>query len=263
MRVELPEYAMAYTDNGRGLPVLFVHGYPLNRQLWAPQVDGLSSAARIIAPDLRGHGESPPIPGPYPMELLADDLAAFLDALQISAPIVLCGLSMGGYVSFAFYRKYPQRLAGLILAATRAAADSPEGRQNRDHAAEKARQEGVRAVADGMLPKLLSPQTLDSRPELVEQVRNIMYGTSLEGMLGDLMGMKQRPDSTPLLAEIACPTLVIAGADDQVIPVTEAENMYAAIPNARLQILPHAGHLLNLEQPEAFNAIVDEFLQRF
>lgn len=260
MQLTVNGYSMAYSDAGQGVPLLFVHGFPLNRRLWQPQLDGLSDVARVLAPDLRGHGDSAPVPGPYSMDLFADDLNAFLDALGIQEPVVLCGLSMGGYVVFAFCRKYAHRLRGLILASTRAAADAPAGRQARDQMIALAREKGVAAVAESMLPKMLAPAAYQSRPDLVEQVRQIMLHTSLEGVLGDLAALKDRPDSTPTLAKIAVPTLVIHGAQDQIIPLSEAEAMRDGIRGARLVVVDGAGHLPGLENAEVFNEAVREYL---
>jgi pimeloyl-ACP methyl ester carboxylesterase len=260
--LNLPQrgFSMAYSEAGKGLPLVFIHGYPLNRHLWDAQLQGLADVARILVPDLRGHGESQAVPGPYSMDLFADDLAAFMDALGIRQKIVLCGLSMGGYIVFAFYRKYATRLAGMILTATRAAPDTPQARLARDQSAELARQQGVNAVVDGMLLKLLAPVTSQTRPELVEQVRRIMTANSLEGILGDLVALKERPDSTPTLAEIHIPTLLLPGAEDQIIPSQEAQAMHTAIRDSILEVIPAAGHLPNLENPEAFNATVRRFI---
>jgi pimeloyl-ACP methyl ester carboxylesterase len=167
---------------------------------------------------------------------------------------------MGGYVAFAFYRKYAHRLQGLILTATRAAADSPQGKALRDQAASTALQEGVATVVDGMLPKLLSPESYESKPELVARLLAIMERTSLEGMLGALMAMKERPDSTPTLDLIQVPALVIHGADDPIVPLEEAQAMAAAIQGAQMEVIPEAGHLPNLENPQAFNHAVREFV---
>ncbi len=262
MLVQLPNLAMAYTDAGFGTPLLFIHGYPLNRQLWKPQIEGLSQEARVLAPDLRGHGESQSVPGPYSMDMFADDLNAFLDALGVSQPVVVCALSMGGYVAFAFYRKYARRMAGLILAATRATADSPEARVGRDQAISLASTKGISAITESMLSKMFSPDTYKQNPELVNQVKAIMNHTSLKGVMGDLVGLKERADSTPTLREIKLPTLILAGANDQIIPVKEAQLMQASIPGARLVVIPDAGHLLNLENPEAFNKAIRDFLSR-
>lgn len=260
MQLQLPNFSMAYDESGNGRPLLFVHGYPLSRTLWQGQVSELADVGHVLAPDLRGHGESSATPGSYSMDLLADDLNSFLDALHINQPVVICGLSMGGYVTFAFYRKYKARVAGLIFAATKAGADTAEGKANRDKAAATAQEKGVKAIAESMLPKMFAPKTYEANPALVVQARTMMENTSLAGVVGDLMGMKERLDSTPLLAEIDKPTLVLHGADDQLIPSKEGEAIHNGIKGSRLQLLPDAGHLLNLEQPALFNQAVRTFV---
>jgi pimeloyl-ACP methyl ester carboxylesterase len=195
------------------------------------------------------------------MDLFAEDLNGFLDALGITRPVVLAGLSMGGYIAMAFYRQFATRMAGIILAATRAGADSTEAKENRDKAAAQARNEGKSGIIESMLAKMLAPRAYSQQPELVERVRNIMETTSIEGILGDLAGMKERPDSTRTLEEIELPALIIHGADDQIIPVKEAEQMQESLSNSRLEILPDAGHLVSLEQPELFNQVVRRFVQ--
>ena len=262
MHIQVNNFSMAYSDIGQGPPMLFIHGYPLNRQIWASQSQELSAKSRILTPDLRGHGDSQAVAGPYTMDLLATDLATFLDSLKVKEPIILGGLSMGGYIAFAFYRKYPKKVRGLILTATRAAADSPEGKTARDQAAKTARQQGVAAIAQEMLPKLFAPKTLANNPQLVNEVQKIMEKTSLEGVLGDLAAMKDRPDSTPILSTIQAPTLIIHGEQDAIIPLQEAQAMQQAIPNACLHIIEEAGHLLNMENPAVFNQSVGQFLEQ-
>lgn len=262
MKQAINGFMMNYSDVGEGQPIIFVHGYPLSQRIWEPQAAGLADIARCITPDLRGHGGSEPVPAPYSMELFADDLAALVDAHKIHGKVIVCGLSMGGYATLAFYRKYPDRAAALILAGTRAADDSVQGRLGRDATAEKARLEGLEPVVNTMLPKMLSPITADRNQHLISLVRSIMMSISLEGMIADLQAMRDRPDSRPMLADITIPTLVLHGLDDQLIPSHEAEDMAAAIPGAVLQLIPNAGHLLNLEQPETFNLAVRNFLKR-
>jgi pimeloyl-ACP methyl ester carboxylesterase len=166
MRINSNNLAIDFSDNAGGIPLLLIHGYPLNRALWEPQVTGLADVARVLAPDLRGHGGSDPGPGSYSISFLADDCRGFLDTLGITRPVMLGGLSMGGYVVFEFYRKYPQRVAGLILAATRAGADSSEAKANRDKAATTAREKGVGAIVETMLPRILSQKSSHARPEV-------------------------------------------------------------------------------------------------
>jgi 3-oxoadipate enol-lactonase len=263
MLININETRLNIEEKGSGPVLLMLHGYPLSLEMWRPQVDFLSASYKVITFDFRGHGQSDPAPSPYTMNLLASDCAAVLQVLGVERPAVVCGLSMGGYVALAFYREYPSLAGGLILTATRAGADSPEGKINRDKAAALAVEKGTDVVIEGMLPLLLAPKTYDERPGLVRDVEAIMGQTSLEGMVGALMGMKLRPDSTPFLREIAVPTLIIHGADDQIIPTSEPESMHASIPGSTLEIIPDSGHLLNMEQSQLFNQAVQGFLDNF
>lgn len=247
---------------GAGPPIVFVHGFPLNSGMWQPQLEMLSEAACLIAPDLRGHGDSQVVEGPYSMDLFADDIAGLLDKMGIEDQVALCGLSMGGYVAMAFFRRHRTRLGALILAATRAGSDPPEGRRGREMAASQAQIMGTGVIVDGMLPKMLAPATYENNPGLVVQARAIMEKNSLESYTGDLFGMRDRPDSTPTLPEIDLPTLILHGADDQILPVLEAEAMHELIPDSQLVVLPDSGHLLNMEQPKLFSEAVQEFLNK-
>jgi 3-oxoadipate enol-lactonase len=261
MKAQVRGFEMAYEDTGGdGIPLLLIHGFPLDRTLWTAQVQGLADAARVIAPDLRGWGESGLPGGAVTMDTYADDLRGLLDALGVKNAVV-CGLSMGGYIAFAFYRQHAHRVRGLILADTKAGPDSPEGKQGRDDNIALARAQGAAAVGDKMLPKMFTPKTLAARADVANAARAMMARQSVAGVVSALKAMRDRPDSTSTLAEITVPTLVIAGAEDQLIPVQEAEAMRAAIRGARLVSIPGAAHLANLEQPDAFNAAVREFLK--
>lgn len=258
---EFESFRMAYDEAGSGILILFIHGYPLNHRMWQPQIDALSQDVHVIAPDLRGHGDSTPTEGVYSMDLLAEDCARLLDTLNITQKIVLCGLSMGGYISFAFARKFPHRLAALVLTATRAAPDTEEGKLNRQRSIALAREQGIAPIIESMIARVLSPVTLQNNPDLVETVRQIMHQTSLQAVLGDLQGMMERIDSRPFLKQISVPTLIIHGQDDSLIPVEEAKAMQAAIPDCRLLILENAAHLPNLEASERFNQAIREFIK--
>lgn len=263
MYKQVNNYSMAVDVRGEGIPVVFVHGFPLDRKLWKPQLNGLSDLFQVIAPDLRGHGDSEAPPLPYSMEVYASDLNSLLYSLGIKEKIVLCGLSMGGYVCFEFYRQYPNRIAGLVLTATRAGADSEEAREKRDQTLTVARSQGISTVVEGMLPKLFSDQNYEQKPELVQFVREMMLNISIEGLEGDLVAMKERPDSSPLLPKLNMPVLVIHGEKDQIMPVHEAEMMARTIPNARFEMFAESGHLPNLEQPVLFNHFLHKFLLGF
>lgn len=255
------DFGMAFLDSADRLTLLLIHGFPLSSSMWINQVEDLGHFARVIAPDLRGFGNSDAMPGPYSVQMFADDCADLLGHLAVSTPFVVCGLSMGGYIALEFYRRYPEHVAGLILASTRAGADSAEGKAGRDKAAADVRANGVDGLVEGMLPKLLAPETAASDDELVDFVRDMMAATSVEGAAGALAAMRDRPDSTPMLAEIDVPVLIIHGTDDQIIPPSEAEAMHQAIKNSRLVLIKDAGHLPNLEQPDEFNDAVIDFLE--
>ena len=256
--LEVLDDALAHADVGHGLPVVLLHAFPLNRTMWEPQIATLFGECRCIAPDLRGFGDSPKS-GPWSMDRFADDVAALLDALQIEKAVI-AGLSMGGYVSLAMWRRHRARVRALVLADTRAAADTDEGKQKRDELIALARREGPSAVANRQITGLIGRSTREKQPELVNQIRTMMAGESVEGIVGALQAMRERPDSTDLLAGIDVPTLVIVGEEDVVTPVKEARAMAAAIRGCRLEVIPEAGHLSNLERPAAFNAALSDFV---
>ena len=263
MKIQTEGFSPSFEDHGRGIPLLLIHGFPLNREMWRPQIEDLSDIAHIIAPDLRGHGRSSAPPGPYSMDQLADDCAALVDHLNLDQPVVVCGLSMGGYVAMAFCCLHANRMAGLILVSTRADSDTPEVMQNRQHSADLARTEGVVPIIQNMLPKLMSPKTYQENPDLVEEVLGIMAKTSIEGIVGAQLGMKDRPDSIETLRQFKLPALLIHGEDDQIVPKQDVEAMKAALDQSEMHIIPAAGHLPNLEQPQLFNQIVRDFLRKF
>jgi 3-oxoadipate enol-lactonase len=252
---------LAYGDRGREheTALLLVHGFPLDRRLWAAQVDPFANMTRVISPDLRGHGRSQVVPGPFTMEQHADDLAALLDHLKVRQTVV-AGLSMGGYVAFAFWRRYPQRVRGLILADTRAEPDGAAARAGRDAAMVTVQQMGAAAYADEMLPRLLAPANL-ADAKIAGAALKMMAEQPVEGIIGALGGLRDRTDSRDTLPTITVPTLVIAGDVDVITPPADARALTAAIPGARLVVIPKAGHLSPLENPRAFNAAVWTFLR--
>jgi pimeloyl-ACP methyl ester carboxylesterase len=263
MKATIGAIDMSYEDHGIGQPVIFLHAFPLNRAMWEGQISALldEQRYRLVAPDLRGFGESTLNDDePSTMERFADDIAGLMDTLGMQQA-VLCGLSMGGYIALAFYRKYPKRVAGLILADTRANADNEEGKANRERMAQIALQQGPDAIADLQVPRLLSDYTRTQHPEVELRVRQLISAATPQGIAAASRGMALRPDSTPLLAKITCPTLVIVGEQDVLAPPEVAQAYAAQIPKAQLITLPNAGHLSNLEQPEAFLTAVHAFLQ--
>lgn len=258
--IRLDDFQMAYTDTGIGRPLVLIHGYPFNRTLWDEQVNVLTHSYRVIVPDLRGFGDSDASTGPSTMNRLAQDVARLMDHLGISQAVI-GGLSMGGYVVLAFYKQFPSRVRALILADTRAQADTEDGKQTRAQQAEKALTEGMGGIADAMLPKLLTPETVSKRPEIVKRVRDMMLKTKPEGAAAALQGMAEREDQTQLLSQITVPTLILVGSEDPITPVADSEKMHEAIRGSRLVVLDKASHVSNIEQAEEFNQELKRFLR--
>jgi 3-oxoadipate enol-lactonase len=260
MKARLPGgVELAYDETGSGSVLLLLHGWPHDHTLWAGQASGLATQARVLAPDLRGFGRST-VEGPYSIDRYADDVAAFLDALDV-ARAVACGLSMGGYIALAMIRRHPSRVRALILADTRATADTAEGREKRARLIQFAEKNGVVALADQQLASQVGSTTLDSRPELGESMRQMMATAPLEGVVGAQRAMSGRADSTSLLSTIAVPTLVVGGSEDSITPPDELRALAAGIPGSRLELIAAAGHVAPFERPAAFNHLVSEFLR--
>lgn len=257
LRVEVGDAALAVDVRGEGPPVLFVHGFPLDRTLWRHQVAALGRWKRI-ALDLRGVGGSTAAPAPdgYSMTRYADDLVAVLDALGIRRA-TLCGLSMGGYVVFELLRRHADRVNGLILVDTKADADSADAKRGRDELAAVAQQEGQDAVIDRLLPKLVARNAL---PEVAEQVRDMCRRWSVPALVGALRALRDRPDSVETLRGVTVPTLVLVGAEDQISPPDAARAMAALVPSAACHVVAGAGHLAPLEQPLTTSRLLADFL---
>jgi len=244
---------------GEGPAVLFIHGFPFDRTLWRMLATTLAGWRRI-APDLRGFGQTPLEGGDGTLGTYVEDLVALLDAMKIDRAVI-CGLSMGGYIAFEMLRRYPQRIRALVLCNTRATADDAETGAAREKQIARVRRDGTAFLTETMLPRLLAPVTAKIMPDVVEQVKQMMTGASPEGIVLALKAMRARPDSTPDLARIAVPTLVIGGREDALIPAAEVRAMADAIPGAHCAIMPDAGHLTPLEQPINTSRLVSEFLE--
>ena len=262
MRMEVSGLVVGFDDTGgAGIPLVLVHGFPLDRTIWSAQVRGLAGSARVVAPDLRGFGGSAATrdAAATTMDDYAADLAELLDALDIETAVV-GGVSMGGYVALAFQRQFADRLRGLVFVDTRGGPDSAEARKARDDAAALVRAEGGSAIAAQMLPKLLTPATARTDEPLRRALGDLMSAQSVDGIVGALAAIRDRPDSRPSFAGIGVPTLVVCGAEDALIPPAESEALRDAIPGARLARIAGAAHLPNYEQPDAFNDVVRGFL---
>lgn len=251
---------VAYDDVGSGTPVVLLHAFPLSRLMWQPQRIALKGLCRLITPDLPGFGESPLFDGEPTVEAMADEVASLLDRLEVREKVILGGLSMGGYVAFAFVRKYADRLRGLILCDTRAEPDDETAKANRDKLINFAESNTASAVAEQMLPKLLGPRTLAGSPRVAEMVKQIASVQRPRGIVAALSMLRDRPDSQPTLETIKVPTLIVVGSDDALTPPALSEGMARQIAGSRLAVIDGAGHLSNLERPEAFNEAVRAFV---
>ncbi len=253
------DVTLAADVRGDGAALLLIHGFPLDRSLWAHQVATLKGWRRIAA-DLRGCGGSDAPADGYSMAAYADDLAGLLDRLGVRKAVV-AGLSMGGYVAFELLRRHRDRVMGLILADTRAEADTAEGRRGREELMDVARQQGTGAVAERMLPRLLGRTSHRTQPDLSRQVVEMASRSSVAGIVGALTAMRDRSDSTPLLPTIGVPTLVVVGEEDDLTPARLSRAMTSAIPSAAMTTIAGAGHLSPLEAPSAVSRVMAEFLE--
>lgn len=232
-----------YENVGTGIPVVLIHGFPLNHQIWEPVLPILSEKVNVILPDLRGHGRSPATDGIYPMRLMAEDIARLLDKLEIEKAI-LVGHSMGGYVALAFAHAYPNRLSGLGLIASQAADDSPEKRQDRYKSASYVKRYGLKRILSEM------PQKLTSNPGFYEKLTEIIKSTPTSGVIGALMGMAERENATEWLPKILCPTVVVHGKKDSIVPEWRGKTMVQLLNRGWLVEIEEAGHLPMMETPE-------------
>lgn len=254
------EITIGYADEGSGEPLVLVHGHPFDRSMWRPQIEHFSRAGwRVIAPDLRGYGESSVVPGKTPLETFVRDVVSLLDHLGIER-FVLGGLSMGGQIVMEFYRLFPDRIRGMVLADTFAAAETDEGRTARNQMADRLLAEGMSGYAHEVLSKMVSPRTIESQPDVARHVLGMMTATHPEGAAAALRGRAERPDYTELLSRISVPVLVVVGTEDEYTPVSEARDIHERVPDATLAVIEQAAHMPNLERVDEFNAVLAEFL---
>lgn len=251
--------AIAADVQGDGPAILFIHGFPLDRTMWRHMIATLTGWRRV-APDLRGLGLSDVPTGAATMADYADDIAGLLHALDLERAVV-CGLSMGGYVAFELLKRHPDKVSGLVLANTRAEADTPEARATRDEMIALVEAGGSEAIVDRLVPRLFAPSSLTAMPQVVEHVRTMIATSPPLGVIAALRAMRDRDDQTALLPKVTLPTLVIAGREDQLISTDHSKAMADAIPGAQFTLIPEAGHLTPMEQPIATSRVIGEFLE--
>jgi 3-oxoadipate enol-lactonase len=241
--------------------LVLIHGFPLSARMWEPQLPLAERGWRIIAPQLRGFDGAPSSSAATSMEDYAGDIIDLLDGLHVEQAVI-GGLSMGGYITFALFRHVPQYFRAMVLADTRAQADPPQALEGRTKMLAALKEHGVAVVADEMLPKLVSGNTLTSQAEVVETLRAMILRNPVDVVTGAIVALMTRPDSLPLLPTIRCPTLIVVGDQDAITPPAMSEEMQRSIPGAELVVIPDAGHMSNMEQPDAFNRALARFLER-
>jgi 3-oxoadipate enol-lactonase len=249
------------SGNPKGLPVVFLHGFPFSHAMWDPQVELLKKPHRLITYDHRGHGQSEVGELPYMFEFFVDDFLGVLDYLKIGQAVV-CGLSMGGYMALRAYERSPDRFRALVLCDTQAAAESNEGKIRRANGLRTLRQQGVKIWTEGFLKGVLAPETFESNSGLVEKIRSMIQANSPAGIAATLVALATRTDTTAILPKIKIPTLILVGDADSITPPAVAQAMKEKIPKAELYVIPHAAHLSNLENPPSFNQHFLDFLAK-
>lgn len=249
---------IAHEESGDGLPVVLLHPFPLDHSYWTPQLTAFVDHCRVIAPDMRGFGDTPLAP-PHSIDRHADDVAVLLDRLSIESAVI-GGCSIGGYIALAMWRRHRARIRGLMLFDTRARADNDQERLGRARQIDVARERGAATVAEQMLPGMLGATTHERHPEIVECVRHIMMRATAEGIISAEEAMMSRADSTALLATIDVPTLIVCGAEDAATPPHESRQMHDRVAGSVLEIIEGAGHLSTIERPAAVNHVIREFL---
>jgi len=267
--IDLDGYRIATVDEGAGDVLLLVHGFPLDHTMWLEQVADLKADYRVVAPDLRGFGNNVEATEPLTMDQHADDLARLLDQLDIDSPVHFCGLSMGGYVAWEFWRRHRDRVRSLLLCDTRAGDDTAEAAEGRLAMAERVLNEGNAFAVDAMLPKLVAPRELNETPRelnetssVAQRLRQMIEKTSPASIASAQRGMAQRIDAQALLSDIDVPTLVVVGEHDAITTAAEMRDIAQAIPRSTFVEIPAAGHMAPLEEPAAVNRALREFLAR-
>ncbi|MDD8018289.1 MAG: alpha/beta fold hydrolase [Bacteroidota bacterium] len=255
-----------YIDVGisTAAPIIFIHGFPFSHKMWAfpgGQTEALSGTHRVIAYDVRGHGESEVGTGHYSIEFFVDDLIGLMNQLTIPKAI-LCGLSMGGYIALRAVERHADRISGLVLCDTRSEADPNEARVKRAQAIKEIQENGMKQYAENYVKNVFAPESLQQKAEAVRMIQSIIERTSPISIYGTLMALASRTDTTAALPFITCPTLILVGEKDTLTPPTAAQAMKDKIPNAQLFLIPKAAHMSNVENPEDFNTHLVEFVSK-
>lgn len=241
--------------------MIFLHGFPFNSSMWQPQVEFFEKRFPVFTPDLRGHLHGPMGSGPWMISHFVDDIKLLIEQNHLKK-VILCGLSMGGYIALHFAHKYPEYLSGLVLCDTQAGADSNEAKEKRYALILRIQKEGTSEFAQEFSRSVLSETTIIQKPDIYKKVNSMITGNAPENIAMVAGALASRWDCTEYLKDISCPTLVLVGAEDRVTPVDLNKKLSQEIKHSSFKIIERAGHLSNLEQPEIFNKHLEEFISQ-
>jgi Predicted hydrolases or acyltransferases (alpha/beta hydrolase superfamily) len=260
-RIAVNDIMVSYTDDGKsGAPsLIFIHGFPFNKSMWNHQVEVLKNKYHVITYDIRGHGNSDNGNENFSIELFAKDLISLMDLLKIDKTM-LCGLSMGGYISLNAISNFPERFDALVLSDTQCIADTTEAKEKRMNAIKNIRDAGVEKYADESIKNLFSPESFITRKNAISDVREMIIKTSEQSLCNTLLALAMRKETCSKLQEIKVPVLIMVGKEDIVTPPAAALLMHEKIKNSSLHIIEHAGHLSNMENPDEFNKQLKKFV---
>ena len=263
LTVNINGFNLSYNDVGEGaIPVVFLHGFPFDKTMWQAQLDYLQTMHRVIACDIRGFGKSKDEESHLSMDLFANDLILFIDKLGLEK-VILCGLSMGGFITLNAIKRFPSRFEALILCDTQCVADTHDVKVNRYKTIEDIKEYGVTNFNQGFIKKVFHEETLTNKPELVEQLRSVVFSNSQHIITQGMTALAERSETCSILDEINIPTLIICGREDAVTPLDESKFMNKHIKGSVLHVITNAGHVSNLEEPAKFNKLVRDFLNDF
>jgi 3-oxoadipate enol-lactonase len=261
LKMTVNDLTVSYNDDGQeGAPVIiFIHGFPFNKSMWNKQVEALKNNYRVIAYDIRGHGDSDAGTGDFSIDLFVKDLLGLMDALQIDKTM-LCGLSMGGYIALNAIENYPDRFDALILSDTNCIADTPETKAKRLTAIESIKKDGVEKYADDSIKNLFAPESFITKKEEITAVREMIVNTPKQSLYKTLRAFYERKETCSKLQDINVPVLIMVGKEDKITPPAAAQLMHEKIKKSLLFIVEHAGHLSNIENPLEFNNQLEELV---
>ncbi|MES2575214.1 MAG: alpha/beta fold hydrolase [Bacteroidota bacterium] len=260
LTIEVNDFTLSYDDVGEGrIPIIFLHGFPFDKSMWEKQIEFLKTSYRLIACDIRGFGKSKDEQSPLSMSLFADDLIEFMDKLEIDKAVI-CGLSMGGFITLNAAKRFPDRFEALILCDTQCIADTPEVKEKRLKTIAQIEEEGVTNFNETFLKSVFHPDSLMDKKELVAELRSVVFANSEHIITQGLLALASRCETCSTLDRVRIPTLIICGREDKVTPLEQSEYLKDHILGSTLRVIENAGHVSNLEQPYEFNEHLSEFL---